>query len=168
MPRRRSVADRDRDARAVELRRRHLNYGQIATEMGYADPSGAYQAVQRGLNDMATDAGAEVKQLELDRLDDIARGFQRIFATKHYVVSVGAGKVVMDPAKPGVPLVDDAPVIQAGLALLRVMERRAKYLGLDAPAQSRVEVISETTVDAEIKRLESEMAGRDRDHSGTT
>ena len=49
MPRRRSVADRDRDARAVELRRRHLNYRQIATEMGYAAQSGAYLAVQRGL-----------------------------------------------------------------------------------------------------------------------
>jgi len=168
MPRRRSIKDRDRDARAVELRRRHLNYQQIATEMGYADKSGAYLAVQRGLADQCGEASAEVRQLELERLDDIARGFQRIFATRHYVVSVGAGKVVMDPAKPGVPLVDDAPVIQAGLALLRVMERRAKYLGLDAPAQSRVEVISETTVDAEIKRLESEMAGRDRDHSGTT
>jgi hypothetical protein len=168
MPRRRSVADRDRDARAVELRRRHLNYQQIATEMGYADKSGAYLAVQRGLADQCGEASAEVRQLELERLDDIARGFQRIFATRHYVVSVGAGKVVMDPRRPGEPLVDDAPVIQAGLALLRVMERRAKYLGLDAPAQSRVEVISETTVDAEIKRLESEMAGRDRDHSGTT
>ena len=33
MPRRRSVADRDRDARAVDLRRRHLNYQQIAVEM---------------------------------------------------------------------------------------------------------------------------------------
>jgi len=168
MPRRRSVADRDRDARAVELRRRHLNYAQIAAEMDYADKSGAYLAVQRGLADMAQDAGAEVLQLELDRLDDIARGFQRIFATRHYVVSVGAGKVVMDPAKPGVPLVDDSPVIQAGLALLRVMERRAKYLGLDAPAKSRVEVIGENTVDAEIKRLEGEMAARDRDHSGTS
>jgi len=168
MPRRRTIETRENDARAVELRRRHLNYAQIAAEMGYKDASGAHRAVERGLLDARQDASEAVKQMELDRLDDIARGFQRIFATRHYVVSVGAGKVVMDPAKPGVPLVDDAPVIQAGLALLRVMERRAKYLGLDAPAQSRVEVISETTVDAEIKRLESEMAGRDRDHSGTT
>lgn len=165
MPRRRSVADRDRDARAVELRRRHLNYQQIAAEMDYADKSGAYLAVQRGLQDMAQDAGAEVLQLELERLDDIARGFQRIFATRHYVVSVGAGKVVMDPAKPGVPLVDDGPVIQAGLALLRVMERRSKYLGLDAPAQSRVEVITSDAVEANIARLESELAVNDAAHT---
>jgi len=167
MPRRRSVADRDRDARAVELRRRHLNYAQIAAEMDYADKSGAYLAVQRGLADMAQDAGAEVRQMELDRLDDIARGFQRIFATRHYVVSVGAGKVVMDPAKPGVPLVDDAPVIQAGLALLRVMERRAKYLGLDAPTKSRVEVITEDVIDAEVAALARQVADNDAAAAGS-
>ena len=106
-------------------------------------------------------------RLELDRLDDIARGFQRIFATRHYVVSVGAGKVVMDPAKPGVPLVDDSPVIQAGLALLRVMERRAKYLGLDAPTKSRVEVITEDVVDAEMAMLARQVADNDAAAAGT-
>jgi len=47
------------------------------------------------------------------------------------------------------------------------MERRAKYLGIDAPARTRVEVIGEDTVDSEIKRLESKLAANDRDHSGT-
>ena len=167
MPRKRTIADSDRDARAVDLRRRHLNYRQIAAEMGYQDASGAHRAVERGLADARQDASEAVKQIELDRLDDIARGFQRVFATKHYVVSVGAGKVVMDPQRPGEPLIDDSPVIQAGLALLRVMERRAKYLGIDAPARTRVEVIGEDTVDSEIKRLESKLAANDRDHSGT-
>jgi hypothetical protein len=166
MGRRRTIEDRDRDAKAVELRRRHLNYPQIAAQMGYKDPSGAYHAVQRGLQDATSDASEEVKRLELDRLDDIARGFQRVFATRHYAISLGSGKVVLDPST-GQPLVDDGPVIQAGLALIRVMERRAKYLGLDAPAQSRVQVISEDTVDAEIRRLEARLPANDRDHSGT-
>ena len=167
MPRRRAIETRERDARAVELRRRHLNYQQIATEMGYADKSGAYLAVQRGLADQCGEASAEVRQLELERLDDIARGFQRIFATRHYVVSVGAGKVVMDPRKPGEPLVDDAPVIQAGLALLRVMERRAKYLGLDAPTKSRVEVITEDVIDAEVAMLARQVAENDAAAAGS-
>jgi hypothetical protein len=167
MPRRRAIETRERDARAVELRRRHLNYQQIATEMGWASPSAACQSVQRGLADMAQEPSAEVRQMELDRLDDIARGFQRIFATRHYVVSVGAGKVVMDPAKPGVPLVDDSPVIQAGLALLRVMERRAKYLGLDAPTKSRVEVITEDVIDAEVAMLARQVAENDAAAAGS-
>ena len=66
----------------------------------------------------------------------------------------------MDPAKPGEPLVDDTPVIQAGLALLRVMERRAKYLGLDAPTKSRVEVITEDVVDAEMAVLAASGGGQ--------
>ena len=167
MPRRRTIETRENDARAVELRRRHLNYAQIAAEMGYKDASGAHRAVERGLADACQDASEAVKQMELDRLDDIARGFQRIFATRHYVVSVGAGKVVMDPAKPGVPLVDDAPVIQAGLALLRVMERRAKYLGLDAPTKSRVEVITEDVIDAEVAALARQVADNDAAAAGS-
>ena len=57
--------------------------------------------MKRGLADQAAEASAEVSQMELARLDDIARGFQRVFATKHYAISLGSGKVVMDPANPG-------------------------------------------------------------------
>lgn len=166
MPRRRTIADRERDAQAVELRRRHLNFKQIAAQLGYASVSSAYDAVQRGLADMAQEPSAEVRKMELDRLDDIARGFQRVFATRHYAVSVGTGKVARHP-ETGEPLIDDGPVIQAGLALLRVMERRAKYLGLDAPSRSRIEVITEDAVDAEIMRLETALGERAPDHSGT-
>src|ERR1039458_5239906 len=112
MPRRRSIETMERDAQAVELRRRHLNYRQIGAQMAYTE-SAAYQAVQRGLADHSAEASEEVKQIELERLDDIARGFQRVFATRHYVVSVGSGRVVMDPKSPGEPLADDGPVITA-------------------------------------------------------
>lgn len=171
MPRRRTIADQDRDAQAVELRRRHLNYRQIAAQMGYQDASGAHRAVERGLADARQEASEAVKQLELDRLDDIARGFQRVFATRHYVVSTATGKVARHP-ETGELLVDDAPVINAGLALVRVMERRSKYLGLDAPARARIEVITEDVVDAECRRLAAEIAEResslaDAGHPGT-
>jgi hypothetical protein len=160
MPRRRSIETQERDAQAVELRRRHLNYRQIGAQLGYSDAA-AYKAVQRGLADTAAEPSAEVRKLELERLDDIARGFQRVFATRHYAISLGSGKVVMDPAT-GQPLVDDGPVIQAGLALLRVMERRAKYLGLDAPAKHEVRTIGET--DARLIELAEQVAGMDAGH----
>ena len=167
MPRKRTIADQERDAKAVDLRRHHLNYKQIAAQLGYASLSSAYEAVQRGLADARGEASEAVKQIELERLDDIARGFQRVFATRHYVVSVGSGRVVMDPKSPGEPLVDDGPVITAGLALLRVMERRAKYLGLDAPVKSRVEVITEDVVDAEMAVLARQVADNDAAAAGT-
>src|ERR1039457_3156932 len=162
MARQRSIEVRERDAQAVELRRRHLNYRQIAKELGWASPNAAYKAVQRGLTDTQAEANDEVRQMVLDRLDDIARGFQRVFATRHYVVSVGSGRVVMDPKNPSEPLADDGPVITAGLALLRVMERRAKYLGIDAPTRSRVEVITADVIESEIARLEGQLAATPR------
>lgn len=168
MPRRRTTADRDRDLRAVEFARRGLTYDQIAGQMGYKDPSGAWRAVQRGLTEAFREEAGALTQMEAERLNALRRLFERIAATKHYAVSLGSGKVIMDPANPGQPLTDDGPAMQAGLALLRVSESWRKLKGLDAPAKSRVEVIGEDAVDAEIKRLESEMATRDRDHSGTT
>ena len=168
MPRRRSIETMERDAQAVELRRRHLNDRKMPDQMAY-NQSASCQAVQRSLADRAAEPSEAVKQMELDRLDDIARGFQRVFATRHYVVSVGSGKVVMDPKSPGEPLLDDGPVITAGLALLRGMERRAKYLGIDAPTRSRVEVITADVIESEIARLEGQLAANDRDtaDSGT-
>lgn len=156
MARQRAIEVRERDAQAVELRRRNLSYRQIAAQMGWASPNAAFVAVQRGLADTQTEANAAVRQIELDRLDDIARGFQRVFATRHFVVSTATGKVAVHPDT-GEPLADHGPVIQAGLALIRVMERRAKYLGLDAPARKQVETITVEQIDAEIARLETQL-----------
>jgi hypothetical protein len=161
MPRRRSIETRERDAQAVEYRRNHLSYPQIAAALGYKTNAGAYQAVQRGLADMHREPADEVRQLEVERLDAIARGFQRVFATRHYVVAPG-GKVVRNPDT-GELLIDPMPNMQAGLALLRVQERRAKYLGLDAPV--KVEHITLDSIENEIRRLELEM-GRTRHDDG--
>jgi hypothetical protein len=49
------------------------------------------------------------------------------------------------------------PVLQAIDRLLKIQERRARLLGLDAPTQHRVNVLSEDAIDAEIARLEAEL-----------
>ena len=165
MARQRAVDVRDRDAQAVELRRRHLNYRQIAAQMGWASPNAAYKAVQRGLADTQAEPNAAVREIELARLDDIARSFQRVIAAKHYVVSAATGKVAVHPDT-GEPLTDHAPVIQACLALIRVMERRAKYLGLDAPTRKGVEVITADQIEARIAELERELAANDPADTG--
>lgn len=161
MPRSRTTADRDRDVRAVELARRGLTYDQIAAQMGYRDRSGAYRAVQRGLTDAYRESADALTQLEMERLNALTRLFEKIIATKHYAVSLGSGKVVMDPLDPRQPLQDDGPALAAGLALLRVSESRRKLRGLDAPSRSRVEVITPELIEAEITRLESELAAND-------
>lgn len=150
--RRRSVEQVDRDNRAVELRRRNLNYRQIANELGFSSVSSAYEAVQRGLADSVAETNDEVRRQELDRLDDLARAALRVLARTHYVLS--QGKAAAHP-ETGELLVDDGPTLAAIGQLLKIMERRAKYLGLDAPA--KVELLSLDAVDEEIRKLSAEL-----------
>lgn len=143
-----------KDNRAVELRRRHLTYDQIAVEMGYASKSAAYYAVKRGLADSVQESNDEVRQQEVDRLDDLARRALRVIMTTHYKVS--GSKIVRDEA--GNPVVDDQQVLNGINSLLKIMERRASLLGIDAV--KKVEVLTIGMVDQEIARLSAELAGR--------
>lgn len=153
MPRKNSIADADRDIRAVSLRRRGLDYDQIAAEMGYADHSGAFRAVQRGIRNAFREDAVELTAMEAQRLNALRRLFEGIAAAKTPLVSLHSGKIVMDPQNPGTPMVDNGLRMQAGLALLRVSESWRRLKGLDAPSKRRVEVIGEDTVDAEIRKL---------------
>jgi hypothetical protein len=165
--RKRSLATRESDARALEFRRRGLSYEQISAQMEWRSPSAAHQAVQRALADSAREASEEVRQIEAARLDELTRTLMRVLATKHYVVSVASGVVARHP-ETGQPLQDDAPVIHAVAGLIRISERRAKLLGLDAPAKSRVEVITEDVVDAELAQLARQVAENDAAASRTS
>ncbi|WP_214371036.1 hypothetical protein [Pseudonocardia sp. H11422] len=73
----------------------------------------------------------------------------------HHAVS--AGRLVL---RDGAPVPDPRPKLEALQVLLRVAERRSKLLGLDAPTRGRVEVITESSVDAAIRQLEAELAER--------
>lgn len=56
------------------------------------------------------------------------------------------------------PLEDDAPVLAACQTLLKIAERRAKLLGLDAPVKKIVEVETGPGVDERIAALLAELA----------
>ena len=153
MARSRSLATREKDIRALDLRRRGLSYPQIAAEMG-CSLSGAHQSVQRALADSAREASEEVRQIEAQRLDDYMRALNRVLLAKHYVVSAATGKVAVHP-ETGQPLLDDDPVIRTVLALVRVSERRARLLGLDAPVKHEVRQID--AIDARLLDLAEQM-----------
>lgn len=155
MPRRRSSATMERDAQAADLFRRGLSYRQIGAQLGVSHQS-AFEAVRRAARDAGRDslAAAEALALMLDRLQDYRRLVYRVATTKHYVTTQ-AGRVVEFN---GAPLLDDAPVLNAVDRLLRTDDTEAKLLGLYAPAKSRVEVVTEDVVDAELARLTAELA----------
>ena len=123
----------DKERKALELRRAGMPYDEIATALGYAKGSGAWHAVQRAMKRTLREGGAdEVRDQELDRLDRLQRA-------------------VWPRAIQG-----DLPAVGA---VLRIMERRSKMLGLDAPitANIAVEHFDGQTVDAEVQRIMATM-----------
>ena len=120
--RRTSIAVRQRGQQAIKLRMAGATITQIASQLGYANESGAYKAIMRELEQTAQDMGESteaVRQLELKRLD------QMQFPIWNQVLSGDQGAIT---------------------TTLRIQERRASLMGLDAPkqieARVRIDVMS--------------------------
>lgn len=141
----------ERDAKACEMKGQGYTYQQISDELGYGNRSHAYRAVSRALAEIPRESARELRQLQLDELDYFASRARDVLEREHLTISQG-GKVVHFKRKP-VP--DDAPILAAIDRLLRIQERRAKLMGLDAP--TRREVITLDAIDAEIARLQAEL-----------
>jgi hypothetical protein len=131
----RSQDTAERDAAACRLRTEGRTYDQIAQQLGFADRSNARDAVERALKATVQEPADQVRQLELARLDALWAAAWAVLEREHVVVN--SGEIVIDTREgaDGQPLLDDAPVLKAVQTLLKVAERRAKLLGLDAPTK---------------------------------
>jgi len=98
----------ERQRQALELRKAGASYRAIAQKLGYKGPAGAYAAVQGAIKLVLSEPAKEVIALELDRLDALLLG-------------------LWPEASRGRWLAVDR--------VLAIMDRRAKYLGLDAPVK---------------------------------
>lgn len=147
----RSLTTAQRDAEAARLRSSGWTYPRIAAELGFNHKADAYNAVKRVLDATVREAGDDLRALELDRLDDMYAAAMEVLKRGHVVVS--HGNVVTHD---GAPLPDDGPVLQAIGTLLRIQERRAKLLGLDAPVKRDLTLTDERT--AAIEALAEELA----------
>lgn len=124
----------EKAALAARLRSRGKSYQEIADEVGFTNRGTAYAAVQKVLKDTVTEAGEEVKALELERLDKMWQAALQVMEGQHWTVS--QGKVV---SLLGEPLPDGGPVLAAIDRLLRIQERRAKLLGLDTATRVSID-----------------------------
>src|SRR5690606_34877588 len=106
-----TIKAHDRMLAALELRKQGLTYRQIAAQTGYKSAQAAHKAVMTALQRTTQEPADEVRKLELERLDALLFG-------------------VWEAAING----DDKAVNNA----LRIMERRAQLLGLDAPVKIEV------------------------------
>lgn len=153
-----TIDHNQRAAQAARLRAKGWSYQRIADELGYADKSGAWVAVQRVLKETIAEPAEELRQMERDRLDHLAEAAWAVLERQH--VTVSNGRIV---SLDGAPLPDDGPVLQAIDRLLRISESRRKLEGLDAP--SRVSVDAEN-LGNEISAILDRLTGPADDSTG--
>lgn len=149
----RTLTTAEREAEAARLRSRGLTYQQIADEVGYKHRADAHNAVKAVLQATVREAGDDLRALELIRLDALYVAATKVLEREH--VTVSHGQIVS--GADGTPILDDAPVLQAIDRLLRIQERRARLLGLDAPVKKDVSLTDERV--AAIEALAEELAG---------
>lgn len=101
-----TLANLELSVKALELRKAGHTYQEIADKVGYKGPQWAYDAVQKALKRTLQQPTDDVRKMECERLD-------RMQLALWERVTNG-----------------DLDAVDAAL---RVMNRRAKLLGLDAP-----------------------------------
>lgn len=139
----------DRELAVVELRREGKTWQQIADVVNYATAMGAWKAYQRACQRTLQEPTDEARRIELDRLDALQRTY-------------------WEPAVEG--------NLRAADFVLRVIDRRARILGIDAPQKIQAEVVNYDgigSIDAEVDRIAriieaAEYAERERSERNNT
>jgi len=149
----RTLQTAQQDAECARLRSAGLTYQAIAENVGLSHRSLARQAVERALLAVVAEPAEELRRLELMKLDQLSVAAWEILEDNH--VRVSAGRVMFLDDE---PLPDTRPTLNAIDRLLKISERRSRLLGLDAPVQ--ISAISMDAVDAEIIRLDAEIAAQ--------
>jgi len=127
----------DKEAECVRLRRAGLTLDEIAIRVGYSSPASVHYALKRINERISREDVEEIRNLESERLD------------------------LLQAANWDNAMQGDVP---AGALVLRVMERRAKLLGLDMPIRVQQEVTvwnGDGDLDGEIQSLIQRLAGLD-------
>ena len=104
-----TIAEKQRQA--LELRKAGATYDQIAQTLGYTNRGNAYHLVHDALAMITREQAEDVLTLELERLDGMLLAlWPKAKRGDHYAVD----------------------------RVLKLMERRARYIGLDAPVSTQV------------------------------
>lgn len=101
-----TIAAKMRAAKALELRKEGETFEAIAQKAGYKSKQAAWDAVRRALAEVIREPAEELIRLDLERLDAMWG--------VNYLNAQGGDPVALQ-------------------ACLKIMERRARLLGLDAP-----------------------------------
>lgn len=119
----------DKERRVLELKLAGITFDRIAEQVGYTDGSAACKAYNRALKRTLQEPAQEVREAELLRLDKILSGIWR---------DAISGDT------------------RAALTAVKVIQERAKLLGLYAPIKTETEItayMGGTDIDREVERL---------------
>lgn len=124
----------ERERKVLEMRRGGLTFDLIAKRLGYSGASGAFNAYQTACKRILVPEVDNLRLIETERLD---------IAQSAIWSNVLRGDV------------------QSIITLLKIMERRARLLGLDMPTRAQIEVThyDSDTIDAEVIRLATLLDG---------
>jgi hypothetical protein len=113
---------------ALELRKAGVGYAAIAERLGYRTPSGAHAAVGVALKKTLQEPADDLRRLEIERLD----AAQKAIWTQ--VIQGNQGAIDR---------------------YLKIAERRAKLLGLDAPVKQDMKLNVDVTrlTEAELQAI---------------
>ncbi|HTI77439.1 MAG TPA: hypothetical protein VL634_20740 [Mycobacterium sp.] len=134
----------ERDDRIVKLKREGKSFQQIADELGISK-SGAilgFQRVKARVNERA-DANYEAyRDEQLARIATMRAVVEDVVHAKHVTISNGhvVSRIIGEDEETGRPIYgepyeDDAPVLAAVDRMIKLDEREAKLLGLDAKTE---------------------------------
>lgn len=123
------AAQREREHKAVQLALAGASYESIAQECGYANKGGAWKAVHRLLARVDEEDAERLREVEGARLDRLQAA--------HWPAALRGD-------------------VKAAAICLRILERRARLFGLDAPLVADVTIRDE--VDEQIRALAAELA----------
>ena len=123
----RRIAEHQRQVQALELRLKGRSLREIADELGFHDESSVHRSISGALARTAKEPADEVRLLELERLDKLLQRVEEVLeATPTECEHCGAASV--------------AAHLKAIDTATKLMDRRSKYIGLDAPTRSEVRV----------------------------
>jgi hypothetical protein len=132
----------DKEKRVLELKRSGATWDAIAEVVGYSNASGAFKAYKRAMVRTLQQPAEELRDAEIDRLDRLQRAF--------WFEAIGDR--------------DTPPNLRAADFILRVIDRRSKLLGLDAPTKVQAEVVTydASSIESDIERIAYQLRGVDQ------
>lgn len=129
----------ERRTEAIKLKLAGATWDEVAEACGYSSRGAAHADIQREMErrrEVEKEELDALRQVETDRLEALWATAWALLQRKNVTVSHGKVIYITDPETgEKMALQDDAPTLMAIDRLVRISERKAKLLGLDAPLQ---------------------------------